>query len=168
VVPVLFVTGPVGVGKTTVLREADALLIEAGASHASVELEELARCWTVDAPKARTPLVLANLGALWRNYAAAGASRLLLSGLVERRADLDPLAEVVRGAVTLVRLDAPLHVLEARVREREPGPPEAELDGARWWAEHLSRAQLEDHLVETEGRPAREIAREVLVLAGWL
>lgn len=42
-----------------------------------------------------------------------------------------------------------------------------EIDGARWWSEHLDKARLEDHLVETEGRPVGEIAREVLRLAGW-
>jgi hypothetical protein len=44
VVPVLLVTGPIGVGKSAVLHEADALLIEAGSDHATVELEEIARC----------------------------------------------------------------------------------------------------------------------------
>lgn len=43
VVPV-FVTGPIGVGKSAVLNEADGLLIDARAGHATVELEELARC----------------------------------------------------------------------------------------------------------------------------
>jgi hypothetical protein len=39
VVPVLLVTGPIGVGKTAGPHEADALLIEAGSHHATVELE---------------------------------------------------------------------------------------------------------------------------------
>ena len=44
--PLLLVTGPIGVGKTAVLHEADAMLIEAGVGHATVELEEIAGCWT--------------------------------------------------------------------------------------------------------------------------
>jgi hypothetical protein len=47
VIPVLVVTGPIGVGKTTVLLEIDELLIAAGARHVTVELEDVARCWTV-------------------------------------------------------------------------------------------------------------------------
>lgn len=44
-VAVAVLTGPVGVGKSTVLREADALLVNAGVLHASVELEDIARFW---------------------------------------------------------------------------------------------------------------------------
>lgn len=168
-VPVLLVTGPVGVGKTSVLHEADALLIAAGARHATVELQEIARCWPDSMARRRALIVRENLAALWSNYAALGASRLLLAGLVEQRSDLHFLLEAVPGAaVTVVRLDAPLSVLESRIRLREPGRPEGELDGARWWAQHLSEARLEDHLVETDDRQVEKIAREVLRLADWL
>jgi predicted kinase len=168
VVPVLLVTGPVGVGKTAVLREADALLIDAGVGHATVELEEIAGCWT-DAPDSnRALLAYQNLAALWSNFAAAGTSRLLLSCLVEQRSELRRVSAAVPGAaVTVVRLYAPLSVLEQRIRLREPGSAEGEIDGARWWAEHLDEARPEDHLVETADRPVGEIAREVLRLAGW-
>jgi hypothetical protein len=37
------VTGPIGVGKTTVLQAADAIVLEADSPHATVELEELSR-----------------------------------------------------------------------------------------------------------------------------
>jgi hypothetical protein len=49
-VPVLLVTGPIGVGKTAVLHEADALLVAAGAGHATVELEEIATPGTTFTP----------------------------------------------------------------------------------------------------------------------
>ena len=60
-IPVLVVTGPIGVGKTAVLREADSLLIEAGVRHATVELEEIARCWTEATEAARASFVYRNL-----------------------------------------------------------------------------------------------------------
>jgi chloramphenicol 3-O-phosphotransferase len=65
-------------------------------------------------------------------------------------------------------LDAPLSVLERRIRLREPAAPERELDGARWWTQHFHEARVEDHLVKTEDRPVDEIAREVLRLVDWL
>jgi chloramphenicol 3-O-phosphotransferase len=168
VVPVLFVTGPIGVGKTAVLHEADVLLIEAAVGHATVELEEIAGCWTDAIESTRASLVYRNLAALWSNFTAAGASRLLLSGLLEQRSELRRVSEAVPGAaVTVVRLYAPLSVLEQRIRLREPGSPEGELDGARWWAEHLDKTRQGDHLVDTVDRPVDEIAREVLRLAGW-
>ena len=166
---VLLVTGPVGVGKTAVLHEADSLLIEAGACHATVELEEIARCWPKAIESSRASFVYQNLAALWSNFAAVGASRLLLSGLVERRSEVERVLTAVPGAdVTVVRLHAPLPVLEQRIRLREPASPDGELDGARWWSRHFEGEQPEDYLVATDQRPVREIAREVLRLAGWL
>lgn len=170
VVPVLLVTGPIGVGKTAVLHEADLLLIEAGADHATVEPEEVARCWP-DTPDAssRLAFVYSNLATLWSNFAAVGATRLLLAALVERRSELRFVTEAIPdAAVTVVRLHAPLAVLEERIRRREPARPDDELAGARWWTEQLERTRPEDHLVESDSRPIGEIAREVLHLAGWL
>jgi hypothetical protein len=56
-VPVLLVTGPIGVGKTAVLREVDLLLLEADGRHATVKLEEVARCWTRAAESSRVSFV---------------------------------------------------------------------------------------------------------------
>jgi hypothetical protein len=168
-VPVLVVTGPIGVGKTAVLYEADSLLIETDGRHATVELEDIARCWTKAAESSRASFVYQNLAALWSNFAAAGASRLLLSALVERRSELERVSQAVPGAaVTVVRLHAPLPVLEQRIRRREAAAPDGELDGARWWTRHFDDEQPEDYLFETDKRPVREIAREVLRLAGWV
>jgi len=73
-VPVLLVTGPVGVGKSAVLHEADALLVKAGVRHATVELEEIARFWPGAANNQDSePLVYRNLASLWSNFAARGA-----------------------------------------------------------------------------------------------
>lgn len=168
-VPVLLVTGPIGVGKTAVLREADALLVAAGAGHATVELEEIARCWPDATEISRSRLVYGNLAALWSNFAALGTSRLLLAGLIAQRSDLRLVSEAVPGAaVTVVRLHALLSVLEKRIRLREPAPAEGEIDGTRWWTRHLDRLRLEDHLVETDGPAVGDVARDVLRLAGWL
>jgi hypothetical protein len=170
VVPVLMVTGPVGVGKSIVLHEADALLLDAGIQHATVELEEIARCWP-EAIKGsgRKTFVYQNLAALWSNFVAVGASRLLLSDLVEHRSELRLVSEAIPGAaVTVVRLHASLAELEERIRRREPASADDDLAGARWWAQHFEETRVEDHLVETENRPVAEIAREVLRLAGWL
>jgi hypothetical protein len=168
-VPVLLVTGPIGVGKTAVLHEVDGLLIEARAAHATVELEEVARCWSEATEGSRSSLVYGNLAALWSNFAAVGASRLLLAGLIEQRSELRLISEAVPGAaVTVVRLHAPLPVLEQRIHLREPASTEGEIDGARWWTRHLDQVRLEHHLVDTDGRTVGEVARDVLRLGGWL
>jgi len=168
-VPVLVVTGPIGVGKTAVLYEADSLLVETDGCHATVELEDIARCWTDAAESSRESFVYQNLAALWSNFAAVGASRLLLPALVERRSELERVSRAVPGAtVTVVRLHAPLPLLEHRIRRREAASPEGELDGARWWSRHFEGEQPEDYLVETDQRTVRDIAGEVLRLTGWV
>jgi chloramphenicol 3-O-phosphotransferase len=170
VVPVLMVIGPVGVGKSAVLHEADVLLVSAGVRQATLELEEIARFWPDErGVPSSDRLVFRNLAAIWSNFAADGAERLLLAGLIEQRSELSHVAKAVPGAaVTVVRLHASLSVLEERIRRREPDP-EGELSAARWWwAKHLDRSRLEDHLVQTDRRPLREVAGEVSRVGGWL
>jgi hypothetical protein len=49
-------------------------------------------------------------------------------------------------------------------------PPEIRgfLDAATHTAEVFERAQVEDHVVDNENRPATEVAAEVLHRVGWL
>ncbi len=152
------------------LHEADSLLVATESRHETIELEEIARCWSPAIEPARVAFVYGNLAALWANFEAVGADRLLLSALVERRSDVGRVLEAVPGAaVTIARLHAPLSVLEQRIRSREAGlAVEGELDGARWWARHFEREQPEDFVVETDSRPVGEIAGEMLRRAGWL
>jgi hypothetical protein len=169
VIPVLVVTGPMGVGKTAVLHEADSILLESEAEHATVELEEIARCWTARVAPSRVAFVYQNLATLWSNFADVGATRLLLSALVERRQDVERISEAVPGAVvTVARLHAPLAVLEQRIRLRELASPDGELDGARWWTRHFEVEHPEDYVVASDQRPIREIAADLLRLGGWL
>src|SRR5262249_58275196 len=82
VTPVLLVTGPVGVGKSALLHEADQLLVEAQIRHATVELEEIARCWPAPAePESRQSIIpqqsrraLVQLRSQRRRPAAPGAN----------------------------------------------------------------------------------------------
>jgi hypothetical protein len=164
------VTGPIGVGKTAVLHEADSVLVAEESRHATVELEELARCWSRGIGPDRKSFVYKNLAAIWSNFEAAGADRLLLSGLVEHRSDVEAVVDAVPGAVvTIARLHAPLAVLEQRIRSREAGDAvEGELDGARWWARHFEDEHPEDFVVETDARPVRDVAQEMLRSVRWL
>jgi hypothetical protein len=169
VIPVLLVTGPVGVGKSAVLHEADALLSGAEIPHATVVLEEIARCWPPATDDRRDdPIAYRNLASLWPNFAAQGAERLLLEQILEKRSQIRHLrAALPAAAVTVVRLHAPLSLIEERLRMREPYP-ESELGAARWLAPRMDHSMVEDHVVENGRRPLREVASEVLQSAHWL
>lgn len=170
-IPVLLVTGPVGVGKTAVLLEAHRLLNEGHVPHATVVLEEIERCWPVPAEDEWNERVAyRNLASLWSNFAAAGAGRLLLEMVLEQRSQLRHLEEAIPGAdVTVVRLRANLSLIEERVQTRAPhAASEWHLGAARWLTPRMDAWAVEDHLVENGHRPLKEVAMEVLRLAGWL
>lgn len=170
-VPVLVVTGPVGVGKTTVVSALSERLGQLGAPHAAVDLDALRWCYPAPAHDPfHMALGLRNLAAVWSNYCAAGAERLVLADVVESRAAVAEYQAAVPGAVVqVVRLAAALPAILERLAGRESG------DSLLW---HQRRAaellgimeqnQVEDLLVHTDGKAPAEIAEEALARAGWL
>jgi hypothetical protein len=170
-VPVLLITGVVGVGKTTVTGEASQLLRQAGILHAMVDLAVIGGCWPAPADdRWNEELIHRNLACMWDNFQRAGASRLLLCRVLETRSLLRRITEAVPGAViTVVRLRAPLEVVQARIRAREAGrDPQWYLDAAGYLTGRLEDAKVEDYVADNRDRPAAETAAEVLRVAGWL
>jgi hypothetical protein len=112
-VPVLLITGAVGVGKTTVTDEASWLLGQAGIPHAMADLAVIGGCWpTPSDDKWNEELIHRNLACMWVNFQRAGAGRLLLCRVLEARSLLTRTTEAVPGAViTVVRLRAPLEAV---------------------------------------------------------
>jgi hypothetical protein len=170
VIEVGVITGPVGVGKSTVLHEADSLLIRTGVPHATVELEDIARFWgSKPSESGNAAIAYRNLAAVWANYQAGGADRILLSLLMERLSDLQPVYEAIPDAeIKVVRLQAPLALIEERLRLREKTIPEEEVSAAQWWVSRLENSSFADHVVNNDQRPPREVAMEVLHLLRWL
>ena len=170
-VPVVVVTGPVGVGKSTVLAAADRLLANAAVAHATVVLSEVGRCWASAPHTAPTERVIyRNLGALWSNFAAVGAQRLLIELILDddAAAQLQHLrAAVPEAEVTVVRLQAPITLIEQRIRRRDPYPDD-ELSAARWLAPRLEHLGIGDLVVENGRRAPGEVAAEILHAVGWL
>jgi adenylylsulfate kinase len=171
-VPTILVTGPVGVGKTTLIEEMSGLLRAAEIPHATVDFDQLTACYPRSAQDDiwGTQLGLANLAALWRNYSAVGASRLLIARVLEHRKELDGYRVSVPGAeIVVVRLRASVATLRERVRQRGTGlGMQWHLDRTGELAASMDRSSVEDLLVETEGRHQTDLAREVLARVGWL
>lgn len=72
------------------------------------------------------------------------------------------------AAITVVRLHAPLTVLQTRIRSREAGDPSWFLGAAAHTAQVFEHAQVEDYLIDNENRPVSVVAEELLRRTGWL
>ena len=169
-VPVLVLTGPVGVGKSTIAAEAAWLLRQADVPHALVDLDRIEQCWPVPAVDPWYERVSHRiLACMWAIFRQAGADRLIFARVLETRSLLRRVTKAVPGAqITVVRLWAPVVVLQERIRSREASDPDWFLGAATHTAEVFERARVEDHLVDNENRPAAVVAEEVLHRVGWL
>ena len=168
-VPVLVLNGSVGVGKTTIGHAISDILAGVEWPHAFVDRDALCVSWP---PSGRynDDLAKRNLAAVWMNFRAHGAERLIVAGVLESSDEVDALRDTVPGAAIIVcRLRASPAVLEKRLRAREHG------DSLEW---HLARfveletilegSAVDDFSIENDGRSPVAVAHEVLARAGWL
>ena len=115
-------------------------------------------------------LMLRNLEAVWKNYQAAGVTRLVLAQVIYSRAELEGFRAAVPGAeITVFRLWARPDTLLSRVDTRELGGLGQEIHRrqALELVDEMEQAAVEDYLVNTEGRSPKEVANEILRLSGW-
>ena len=165
---VLAISGPAGVGKSTVAYEASAQLKRAGVAHAVIDTDALDDIFPVPDDLAR--LSERNLAAVWASFVEHGANRLILTGVyLHRPAELEWIRRAVPNAdVTLVQLTASDATLAERVRRREIGTGgDAQLERTRRQLGEME-ADAGVHLISTDGRSVEEVARVVLELAGWV
>jgi adenylylsulfate kinase-like enzyme len=173
---VVLVCGPPAVGKSTVAWELFVRLRAAGHVTGFVDLAQIGflrggRSGDPDRMRLRS----ANLAALWRTFATAGASHLVINGSVESEAETRAYAAVFPEAdATICRLSSDGASLRERVYERRLGlgPPLAGddlknqsddvLDAAAASAartdEMLSRSGLGEVHVDTTGLLVDQVA----------
>jgi adenylylsulfate kinase-like enzyme len=167
-IPVLLVSGTVGVGKSTILDAIHELLSRAEVPHGCVDADALALSWPRRGDFNQVA-VLENVASLWRNARRVGAQRFVIATVVERREELDAYRHAIPHAeLVLVQLTAPEAVRVARLRRREIGAElEWHLQRTAGLQRILDDAALHDFAIANDGRPAREVALEVLTRAGW-
>src|SRR3954447_3830871 len=170
-IPLLIITGPVGVGKTSVASAIAELLDQTGVPHALVDMDMLRWCHPSPSEDPfHMALGLRNLAVVWENYQAVGAQRLILVDVVEAREDLAGYAAAVPGAaIVVVRLHAEVATIWRRLEGREAGESLAwHQQRAVELVAQMGETQVEDLLVDTEGKTITDIAREVLQRRGWV
>ena len=170
-VPVMVITGPIGVGKTSVSAEVSEILDHAKVAHGLVDIDSLRWCYPRPLHDPfRIELAMKNLACVWNNFQAFGAKRLILADVLETRDHLERYRTVVPGAeILVVRLRATLSTLTQHVQQREIGSALARhLQRAAELAAIMERNHVEDMLVDIEGKTVTTIAQEILTRCYWM
>jgi Mrp family chromosome partitioning ATPase len=168
-VPVLWITGPAGVGKSTVSWQLFTEAASSGTRVAFADADQLCMCYPPppDDP-GRDRIRMRNAGAVIRNYQAAGALRVIVNGVVDPALGVQQdLLEQVELMVCRLRADP--EEVARRLAGRHPGSGLG--DSARRVREECGRMDASGFAnvrVDTTGVPAAEVARLVRdSCAGW-
>lgn len=120
---VLWLCGPTGVGKSAVGFQIFMRQLGTGSATAFVDLDQVGFIApAVIDESIKHQLKAANLAAVWSNYAASGATHLVVVGPAGSRSDLDEYIDALPGAtVTVARLHADPEELTRRIMLRSKG-----------------------------------------------
>ncbi|MCF0083199.1 hypothetical protein LZ269_38610 [Streptomyces lomondensis] len=173
--PVLWLCGATGVGKSTVGFEVYRRVLGAGVTAAYLDLDQLGFCRPVADDPANHRVKTRNLAAVLRTYRAAGAQCLIMSGPVEDEATAKAYADAMPAAeLTLCRLHAGRQHLTERIMSRgqggswlQPGDPLRGrsvtrllhvADRAVASAAALEDAGIGDLRIDTDGHTVEQVA----------
>lgn len=166
--PVLWLYGPAGVGKTTVAWELFTQLTRDGTPTGYVDIDQLGMCYAAPtsgewAPEpasdpGRHRMKTRNLDAVVANFQAAGARCMVVSGVVDagRGVDVDLLPQ---AALTLCRLRSEPAELRQRIASR--GRPSDQVDEVLRYADALDRNDLPGACIDTTGQRVADVLQLV-------
>ncbi len=158
-IPVLWLCGPAGVGKTAVGWEYFSQLTRAGVAAGFADIDQLGMCYPEPAADpGRCRIKTQNLGDVVATFAAAGTLCVVVSGVVDPRHGVD--AELLpQAALTLVRLRAADDVVRKRLAGRDETP--AGVEDALREAYELDASNFADFCVDTTALTVPEVVEVV-------
>ena len=162
--PVLWITGPAGVGKSTVAWQLFTELADFGTRVAFTDADQLCMCYPAPPDDPGRDLIRArNAEVTIRNYHAAGARRVIVNGVVDPALGVQrDLLEQAAVMVCRLRADPDEVVRRFTGRQRRSG---GDVGGAvrpvRDECDRMDASEFADVCVDTTGAPAAEVARLV-------
>lgn len=158
-IPVLWLCGPPGVGKTVVGWEIYSRLVRSGLQAGYVDIDQLGICYPASAADpGRHRMKARNLGGVVANFRADGARCLVVSGVVDASAGV-PAGEIPQGLVTVCLLRADRDELARRLAGR--GSPAGQIQQVLQEAADLDAGTVADVSVDTTGLAVAEVVRQV-------
>jgi dephospho-CoA kinase len=171
-VPVVVVTGTIGVGKSAIAMTMSEVLHDRRIRHALIEIDSLGEVYPAPYPEDpySTRFAMKNLAAIWPHYLEVRITKAIVTMTLEKRDELAALVSALDSAdVTVVRLEASAETRADRIRSRELGNLlEPFLQKTSPLAEQMQRLGIGDLVVNNDNRSPQEVAGEVLKSIGWL
>ncbi|MEK0099734.1 hypothetical protein WDA79_14800 [Streptomyces sp. A475] len=148
------------------------LLADAGIPHAVIDLDWLRQSWPAPSgDRFNFGMMVRNLRSMADNYRAAGATRLVLAGVIENLGERKLCGDAVSTELSTCRLQVDLSVNHQRLMRRHENEPEAlrwHLARAGELAGILDQAAVDDFIVDATTRSVGEVAVDVIKKVGWL
>lgn len=164
---VLVLTGPVGVGKSTVGRALSEELEQLRIAHALIDMDWLR--WLYPSHQEdpfRVQLGYQNLAEVAKNYLAAGARVVILLDVVETKQQRATYLDMIPGTeLKIVRLSAQLNQLYLRLRDRESASTYSWYEArAKELTEIMEARNIGELVISTDDKSPASIAHEVFTL----
>jgi adenylylsulfate kinase-like enzyme len=157
--PVLWLCGPPGAGKTTAGWEIYSGLRRAGVPAGYADIDQLGMCYPEPASDpGRYHLKARNLAAVLAGHRAAGVRCAVVSGVLDATGRV-PVGDLPGAAVTVCRLRAGADDLARRITERDGAG--TELPPVLREAAALDAGCIGDVCVDTTGLPVAEVVRRI-------
>jgi len=162
-IPVLWVTGPAGVGKSTVSWQLFTELASSGTRAAFIDADQLCMCYPAPpGDPGRDRIRVRNASAVIGNYRAAGARCVIVNGVVDPALGVQrDLIEHATVMVCRLRTDPDEVVRRLAGTDQRGGSPGAIMRQVREERDRMDASGFADVCVDTTGVPAAEVTRFV-------
>ena len=164
-IPILLITGPVGVGKSTVALEISEILNKKDISHAMIDIDYLRYAFPrpKDDPYA-IEVGYKNLADVVKNFLDFGVTRLIIPTILEEKEDIERIKQIIPNAsVIVVRLRGALSTIENNLKQREIGMGlDWHLQRAKELHEHYEITEIEDIVIDIDNKSINHLANEII------